>query len=279
MRMETGSADGDDAESRGVQFLKALGLPEEVAASTLRALPVDSLLSAMKVAPASAPTMPVVDGVLLREQPATAFARGAYTRTPILTGSTEDEFALFMPPNPLEPAEYREWVEQSYTSNAAALLRAYPPGTDAESTRRERLRLLTDQNFRAPMLFLLELTGGNSQVFLYRFGWRPDDGAVGAFHSSDLSFLFDTHGWWWSTGQDVRMVTQAMQRAWARFAAVGTPAVSGEYAHWQEATADYPVVMVIDTDAQLELLPRLDAVRLFSNTLANRLRDSRGGGM
>jgi carboxylesterase type B len=94
-----------------------------------------------------------------------------------------------------------------------------------------------------------------------------------------LPFLFDTHGWWWSTGPDVRTVTQAMQRAWARFAAVGTPAVSGEYAHWPEATADDPVVMVIDTDAQLELLPRLDAVRLFANTLADRLRDSRGGGM
>lgn len=264
--------DGPDAEAAGVRFLERLGLGARARAGDLRSLPVDSLLAAAARAGPGSPAGPVVDGRLLPAAPAQLWASGSFTRVPILKGTTDDEFSLFLPPSPLEPGAYEEWVRERYGESASRVLEARPPGPDAETTRRQRIRLLTDRVFRAPVLLVLRWIDGRSPVYLYRFRWRPDDGAVGAFHSADLPFLFDTHeaaGWWPRDDATVRLGA-TVQEAWLRFAATGVPGAEG-LPSWPAAGPERPRVMVLDGTPRVETVEPRGLLRHLAERLEARL--------
>lgn len=258
--------DGPSAEAAGSRFMVGLGVPEDADAAALRAVPVDSLLAATRRAGPDAPTTAVVDGRVLPDQPARLWARGGAADVPLLKGSADDEFALFMPPAPLTPADYRAWVRDAFDTLAARVLEARPPGDDAESTRRQRVRLLSDDAFRAPMLLVLRWTERRSPVWLYRFAWRPDDGAVGAFHDVDLPFLFGTHetAGWWEASPEVGRLTDTVQEAWVRFAATGHPG-------WPRAYQDTVRVRTLDVPPGTDTLPAAGLVRALADRRARRL--------
>ena len=266
---------GESAESAGSRFVAHLGVAGDVTAAALRTLPADRLVDAATKAGADAPSAPVIDGELLVDDPARRWASGEYIRLPLLKGSADDEFALLMPPLPIDPAAYRTWVQERYGGLADAVLTAYPPGLDAEATRRQRVRLLSDDTFRAPVVRLLDWTEGRSPLWLYRFAWRPDDGAVGAFHGVDLPFLFGTHGSvpWWGATPEVERLTDIVQRRWSRFAAAGEPHGAG-MPRWPRASPDAPLALVLDSDPQASVLPHRALLRRFAERMARPEPDS-----
>lgn len=261
-----------DAETAGVRFLERLGFGPDVRVATLRSIPVDSLLAAAARAGPSTPAVPVMDGHLLPGRPAELWAAGRYARVPILKGTTDDEFSLFMPPAPLEPDEYREWANERYGTLAPLVLEARPPGPDAETTRRRRVRVLSDQTFRVPALLVLRWTDGRSRVHLYRFAWRPDDGAMGAFHSAELPFLFGTHeaAGWWPRDAAITRLGSSVQDAWLAFAATGAPGADG-LPPWPAAAPDRPGVMVLDEKPRMEPMESLELLRALADRLKARL--------
>jgi para-nitrobenzyl esterase len=263
---------GDSAEQLGRRFVQAASADAEADGATLRRLSIEALQAAAGVASASVPAVPVVDGVVLPQQPAHAIERGAYTPVPILTGFNDAETSLFAPPLPVAPDDYVSWVRQRYGSAADSILASYPPGADPEFTRRQRVRLLSDEGFGAPALLLARWTEGRSPVYLYRFSWQPDDGSVGAFHGAELPFLFGTHGMWWREGPDIRTITSATQEAWAHFAATGVPSAP-TLPVWTAVSWDRPQAMVIDVPPAFEPLARLPALRQFAGALAARLTE------
>lgn len=257
-------------EAAGARFMAALGLAADTSAAALRAVPAESLVAAMARAP-DPPITPVVDGRMIPDRPARMWARGEAARVPLLKGSADDEVALFMPPTPLPPAEYRAWVRGAFDTLAARVLEARPPAPDAESARRQRVRLLSDKAFRAPAALMLQWTEGRSPVWLYRFAWRPDDGAVGAFHGVDLPFLFGTHeaAGWWDPTPEVERLTTAIQQAWVRFAGTGDPG-------WA-AASDAITVRVLDVPPRTDTLPAAGLVRALARRLEKRLRPGSQG--
>ena len=266
------SSDEESGEGMGARFLEGLGVGPGAGPSELRTLTVDSLLAAAARAGPRAPAKPVVDGRLLPDDPARLLARGDYARVPLLKGSTAAEFSLFLRPTPISPARYRAWVDERYGELAPDVLSAHPPCRGEEGTRRRRTRLLSDEVFRAPTMLLLRWTRGRSPVHLYRFAWRPDDGAVGAFHSADLPFLFGTHaatGWWEEDGTAARL-TRVIQEAWVAFASTGVPSADG-LPPWPEAVAEEPRVMVLDEDPAVEAMPAVDLLGALADRLAARL--------
>lgn len=268
--------EGDSGEAEGIRFMARLGLGPDASAAELRAIPVDSLIAAMARAGDDTPARPVIDGRLIPDSPAHLWARGEFAHFPMLCGSNDDEMALLMPPMPIEPDAYRQWVREHYGERAGDILALRPSGHDAESTRRQQVRLLSDEYFRTPTLLLLRWTGGRIPVWLYRFAWKPDDGRVGAFHGIDIPFLFDTRAatGWWAESSTTDRITDAVQNAWIRFASGAEPG-GGALPLWPRATPDAPVVMVIDSVPSVEPMPAAPMIRRLADDLAGSLQHER----
>ncbi len=81
------------AEPTGTAFAIAVGCSDQTAAC-LRAAPVDQILANWGTGLSS--TTPVIDGVVLPQPLRNAFARGEFNRVPIIEGSNQDEFRLFV---------------------------------------------------------------------------------------------------------------------------------------------------------------------------------------
>lgn len=260
-------AGAQSAETAGVRFLSRLGVSADVDASALRSIPVDSLLTAQDGS-SDTPSLPVVDGRLLPAPPSRLWAEGRSVAVPLLKGSVDDEFSLFMPPQPLEPTAYRAWVARRYGHLADTVLRIRPAGVDAEATRRQRIRLLSDEAFRAPAIAMLGWSAGRAPTWLFRFAWRPDQGAVGAFHGVELPFVFDTHAaaGWWASDEDVARLTETVQDTWARFAANGDPNGAG-LPPWPTASATDPIAMVLDAHPRTEPLPGAPLLRALADQM------------
>lgn len=227
-----------EAETAGARFMETLGLAADADAGGLRAVPTDSLLAGMVRSGRDAPTLPVVDGRVIPDRPARLWARGSAARVPVLKGSGDDEFALFMPP-----------------------------------TDRAVVRRLSDRAFRAPTVLMLRWAEGRLPVWLYRFAWRPDgeDGNVGAFHDVELPFVFGTHTaiGWWDPSPDVERLTAAVQEAWVRFAARGDPG-------WDRAVPDTLRARILDVPLQgdtlrMGALPEGTRLQALADTLAAEL--------
>ena len=241
-------------ETDGSAYIQHLGVDVR-AASDLRSLSVKDLVDAGTRPGIQVPSIPVRDGRLFPGDPASRWAQGEYARVPLLKGSSDDEFALFVPPDPVQPDAYRRWVADSFGPLAGEVLQAYPPGGNAEETRRRRVRLMSADAFAAPTVLMLEWTRDRSPVWLYRFAWRPDDGAVGAFHGVDLPFLFGTldAASWVPRASGTQRLSDTMQRAWAQFAAHGDPNGVG-LPQWPRASLSAPARLVLDGQPTIDMM-------------------------
>ncbi len=97
------------------------------AAACLRGLP------ATDFAVAVSPAFPLVDGVVIPEQPLKAFETGRFARVPVIVGSTHDEGTNLVLANFPEPAKGQLSVEgylplpkKIFGPNAAAVAAQYP---------------------------------------------------------------------------------------------------------------------------------------------------------
>jgi len=95
---------------------------------------------------------------------------------------------------------------------------------------------------------------------------------VGAFHGAEIPFLFDTHGGiFWDRTPTVDTLTDRVQSAWARFAAVGVPGDSG-LPPWTPAGASASA-MVLGEAPAVRPLPRLEQLRRFADGIEADLPD------
>ena len=267
------AADPADAALVTKELGRALGV--EATAESLAGVPLPKLIEAQTVVrnaladrpdPArfgasivvgSIAFPPVIDGDLLPRHPMAAIAAGEAADVPLLTGTTTDEFRLFLVPTGRAALVTEDLLPMllpalGISPPVAELYRSHRPG----ATPGDLLAaLLTDSYFRLPALAVAEARTGSAPTHVYEFAWPSPVGGLGACHALDVPFVFDNlaaAGVDHLTGpQPPAQLAAQMHAAWVSFARTGDPG-------WRSFGTDYPVFVFRASGGTLELDPRGD---------------------
>ena len=217
------------------------------------------------------PFLPVVDGVLLPDNPLVAVANGAADDVDLLIGTNRDELTLFGLGNPalmaLDADGVTRWVENAAPDmDAARVVDAYRTARQAreESISPNALWVAigTDVVFRWPSLQLAAAhSARGSRSFVYLFDWESPafGGILGSCHALELPFVFGTVHLpvvqvFSGAGPAVEKLSTQMQRAWLSFASTGDPSHDGIDA-WRAWTPDGRATMKFGPQTRLESAP------------------------
>jgi len=282
--VQSGSAEAvvDAAQAAAVtgEFLGLLGI-EKSSTERLLDLPMAELLRAQQELGAAMrargglglPFGPVVDGVVLTGQPLDAVRDGAAAGIPLIVGTNLEEGRMFtelVPDAPPVGPEVLSAVAGTFFPDGAEALEAFrclerdvtPSGLFAA--------VLGEHMFRAPGIRLARAqeqaqmrAGLAPAVWSYLFSWPSTamGGRLGACHSLELPFVFDTLGAPGTdrfTGPDApQVLADEISGAWAQFARHGTPGddwpAYDTESRWTRVF-DVPVRAVRDPRSALRLL-------------------------
>ncbi len=219
-----------EAETAGVAFANTLGCST---AACLRAVPAAQLGLAE---PGN--SYPILDGAVLTQTPGAAFASGQFNRVPVIAGTSHDDYRFVVAvdydfgPGPLTPAEYPGAVARMLELPLAdpfvtTVLNQYPLSNYNDSASIALGAAGTDRVFACPALsgdlslaqwvptYAYELNDEHAPSFFD----RPVSFPLGAYHSSEVLYLLDTH----LLNAEQLQLSSAWIRYWTTFAASGDP--------------------------------------------------------
>lgn len=203
-----------DAERAGADFGQAKGAGSIAA---LRALSIRALTARG----AGAFSLPVVDGVLIRQSPRDTRAAGWSLTVPLLTGFTADEDFDANPAK--DAAAFRAKAESTYGPFADRIAVLYPADKPADAARAlARDRVLAD---------LYAWQRGRKEgppVYAYLFTHvepGPQSELWRSFHSSEIPYVFGTLDAAPSRGftANDRQLSRTMNQYWVNFIRTGDP--------------------------------------------------------
>lgn len=199
-----------DMEAQGARLAAQLGLPADPAPSVLRSVPVEALVEASEEGTWS----PFVDGRLVVEAPAQAFAAGRELEVPLIIGSNSGEDSLMA------------GAGAGAAAAAPARLRALYPGLDDEAAARA---MFTDRVMGAPARWIARQAADGAPSWLYYFnyvGSRFRPGTRTAAHAAEIQYVFE----YWGRRTDPATITQSdrdmaslMHGCWTSFAKTSQP--------------------------------------------------------
>ena len=208
--------------------------------------------------------IPVIDGDLIPAHPLAAIATGAGGSVPLLTGTTSEEYRLFVVPSGMAALINDDLLAgllaaMGISARVAELYRSNRPG----ATPGDLLAaLLTDRFFRLPALAVAGARkGGRAPTYVYEFAWQSPVGRLGACHALEIPFVFDNLR---ATGTELfighdgpQTLADQMHAAWIRFARTTNPG-------WRPFDDVYPVRIFDAGEGAVELDPRADERRIWS---------------
>ena len=192
--------------------------------AALRAKPAEELLKASSAA--SFP--PNVDGWMLPEDVYTIFSKGKQIDVPLIAGSNADEGKSLAPwPTTGKAASFVEQSRSRFGDKTDEFLKLYPAGSDEEAMA-SHYASFRDFSFGWQMRTWVRMQAktGKSKAFLYYFDRvppGPDSGRYGAFHASEIAYVFENllpPRPWEDTD---RKLSEAVSSYWVNFATTGNP--------------------------------------------------------
>lgn len=258
-------------------------------AAELRNLPAEAILAQIPEMPQAAPYfLPNVDGWVLPQMIGERIQDGSALRVPILAGYNADEGTLFydealgkptvLTPGPF-PAAHEDrlsLLEEIYgTENANALRALYKLGEE-KSWDKGATDMLGDDIFGVHMRYLGRANANKGlPTWLYFFTRTPASPkqTLGAFHASELAFVFDSHNTFLEANAADFALTDAMGSYWTNFAKTGNPNGPGvpQWPAYQSANDEW---MHLSHTIEPWTGVRVAKLDIMTQTLEKKLADS-----
>ncbi len=232
----------DQAEANGEEFARRAGAKT---LAELRALSADDV-QAVDLSEGLR-FRPIVDGVINPLSPSDAQTQGKYNDTPFLTGFTADEGSSSATYGQATLKQLETSIREAYGARAAKVLAAYSAADDAAAA--EASKLLARERTLASLYdwAVDRLATSKHPVYAYLYTHPepgPDAARFGAFHSSDLPYVFNTldrSPGRTFTDHDHEIANQ-MGSYWINFIATGDPNGSDSPA-WPKVDAENKQIM------------------------------------
>jgi len=270
--------DPESGKEISTQFLAALGEPN---AAELLEIGADRILEAQQqviversTRPSHGPEpfYPVWGHEALPRAPHELIAEGAGSEVGLLTGTNEDEMALWGVTGLSEDRVHRYTARMS--PDADAVLACYRQRLSDVEAGWVACAIATDRVFRVPAIRLAENRHANgAATWMYRFSWdsRAFEGQFGAAHALEIPFTFNTLD---GPGTDVFLgegprpdaLAETMHDSWIAFIRHGDPSTSA-LGDWPPYEPDCRLVMDLDDECGLLADPESDEREIWESVV------------
>jgi para-nitrobenzyl esterase len=246
-----------DAQQDGLALADRLGITnDDKAAQRLRAVSADDLLRAAEAALPGHYYDVVTDGRTLSEAPLESLNREQRAGIDFLIGTNRDEWYMYTAAD-TDDEDIDRWLLENAPENATAL-RAQIAN---EADRRRALdRLRTARSMRCParrVAARINATGGHAWIYYFtRQRAGPGGEKLGAYHGTEIPYVFGTHDDWLPVEAVDQRLTDAVMDYWVQFARSGDPNVSG-LPNWPVYTAEEPAVL--ELGKEIRVIAPIDA--------------------
>ncbi|MGB8065092.1 MAG: carboxylesterase family protein [Candidatus Sulfotelmatobacter sp.] len=269
-------------EAFGVRLSSALGIANDTnALASLRAIAPDKLLETAHNLRTSDFDV-IVDGWVVRDQPAISFKMQRQAHVPVLVGSNANETTVFGKTSPLATtnsrpkniAQYRQWLANEFHEFAGDVWKAYPATSDAE-VESVFLRMETDYDYGFGSYALAKAMSDEGQpayVYYFTYVGRGSFAPLGAFHSEELMFIGDTYWKSWVPNSDDEKLSEIMGDYWVQFAKTGNPNRRGlpEWPLYEEQSGR---CMELGREVRSRPIPHQNGYAVFERILKLRLAE------
>jgi para-nitrobenzyl esterase len=177
---------------------------------------------------------------LLPLQTKDALSSGQWNSSDIMIGSNHDEASTFVSGAlagtirfPMTDQEYQTLLNSVYGSFALSVFNEYPLSQYTDPFLAYADEIGDDSSLGCPVTPLSQMFAAVTRTFRYEFndqgapvqGGNPTDRTLGAYHGSELLYLFTVSDAAKTAAQ--KQLSQQMQQYWANFARTGDPNGSG----------------------------------------------------
>jgi para-nitrobenzyl esterase len=219
------------AEQEGEKLATQAGaVPSDSNKRVLKALRAKSPEELVKVTGET--NRPVIDGWVLPQDVYSVFAQGKQNDVALLLGNNADEGTVFAPPAEFVTAQlFAAGAHQRFGDMGDQFLKIYPASTDQEAFA-SYLASFRDLSFGWEMRTWarMQVKTGHHAVYRYYFTRRPpgpQNARLGAFHASEIPYVFGNFVWPFPWENTDHMLHEIMAGYWVSFATTGNPNTKG----------------------------------------------------
>jgi len=176
----------------------------------------------------------------LPTEPETSFTDGDFAQVPVMAGATRDEHRTFvairaMAGSPMTETAYGPALRQAFGDDADAVAAQYPLADFDGNAGVAFAAVMTDRMWAKSVHRQNELIAERNPLYFFEFADTeppeefpfPEDLPSGAYHNSDISYLFRSPGFEEQLRPDQRELSDAMIAYWTSFARTGDPNTPG----------------------------------------------------
>jgi len=231
-----------EEQALGDQLIKSLEIGESITAERLREIPADQLLAAYMSELPGHYFDAVIDDLTMKHSPVETLSQMARSELDVLIGTNADEWFMYIDEN-AESSDLKKLIEQKSPEHTAILQEELGQETDV---RRAIDRIRTASNTLCPSRYLAARateTGGRGWVY-YFSRQRPGPGGekLGAYHGTEIPYVFDMHDDWLPTEDIDHELTVVVMDYWLQFARSGDPNLPNR-PQWPVYNTGHPVAM------------------------------------